>query len=66
MPIAEAVVLFGNWQPRAAGGGMQLTRRGSESSAAAHDVIVSVRADPARIDSLLGAIDFGGIGALVR
>ncbi len=66
VPTAEAVVLFGSWQPRAAGGGMQLTRRGSVSSAAAHGVIVTVRADPARIDSLLAAIDLGAIAALVR
>jgi hypothetical protein len=66
VPTAEATVLFGSWQPRAEGGGMQLARRGTVSSAAAHGVIMTVRADPARLDSLLARIDFGAIGALVR
>jgi hypothetical protein len=62
---AESIVLLGNWQPRT-GGGMQLTRRGNLSSAATHGVIVTVRADPVRIDSLFASIDFGRIAALVR
>ena len=60
----HALVLLGNWKPRAEGGlGMQ--RRGTSSSAAAHTVAVTVEADPARLDSLLSSIDFGAIAATV-
>jgi hypothetical protein len=58
----HALVLFGAWQPRAQGGVVS-QRRGTQSSAAAHAVAVNVAADPARLDSLLTSIDFGGIAA---
>jgi hypothetical protein len=58
----HALVLFGAWQPRAQGG-VASQRRGTQSSAAAHAVAVNVAADPARLDSLLTSIDFGGIAA---
>jgi hypothetical protein len=59
---AHAVFLFGAWQPRAEGG-VSATRRGNASSAAAHNFIVTVEADPGRIDSLLGSIDFSALAA---
>ena len=61
---SHALVLFGGWQPKAEGG-LVSQRRGTNSSAAAHAVAVTVDADPARLDSLLGSIDFGAIGATV-
>jgi hypothetical protein len=63
---AEVLLLYGAWQPRAEGG-VTLARRGTASSAAAHAIAVTVRADPGRIDSLLASIDFPAIAAtLVR
>jgi hypothetical protein len=62
---ARMVVLLGAWQPRD-GGGLQTTRRGTVSSAAAHSLSVTVTADPARIDSLLATIDFAAFAALTR
>lgn len=59
---ARVLLLFGAWQPRAEGG-VQSQRRGSASSAAAHALAVTVEADPARLDSLLGSIDFAAIAA---
>jgi hypothetical protein len=38
-------------------------RGGTASSAAAHAISLSVDADPGRIDSLLGSIDFAAIAA---
>jgi hypothetical protein len=62
---AEAIVLFGNWQPRQ-GGGQQPLRRGTLPPGAPHAVAVTVRADPARVDGMLGAIDLDAIAGLVR
>ncbi len=61
---AHALVLFGNWQPRD-GGGFEVQRRGTASPAAAHAIAVRVDADPSRIDSLMGSIDFGALAAIV-
>ena len=61
---AHALVLFGNWQPRD-GGGLEAQRRGTASPAAAHAIAVRVDADPSRIASLMGSIDFGALAAIV-
>lgn len=62
---AEMLVLLGGWQP-GAGGGLQVQRRGGAPAAAAHAMAVRVTADPARLDSLLDAVDFAALGALMR
>jgi len=62
---ATAVVLFGNWRPMA-GGGMQSVPRPSVASTAAHTLVVTVTADPARLDSLIGTIELGMLAGLVR
>jgi hypothetical protein len=62
---ARVLVLLGGWQPRAEGG-MQSVGRGNESSAAAHAMSVHVTADPARLDAMLAAIDFGAVAALLH
>jgi hypothetical protein len=59
---AHALMLFGAWQPRVQGG-VESLRRGAASSAAAHALVVTVDADPARLESLLGSIDVGAIAA---
>jgi hypothetical protein len=64
-PQTNVVLLFGSWQARE-NGDMQTARRGTLSSAAPHGMALSVRADPARIDSLLAAIDVDAFAALVR
>jgi hypothetical protein len=61
---AESLVLLGNWAPRLEGG-LVPARRGAASAAAAHGMAVRVRADPARLDSLLEAIDFAALAALL-
>jgi hypothetical protein len=61
---AHVVLLYGAWQPRD-GGGVTSSRRGTASAAAAH--ALSVReADPGRLDSLLGTLDFDALAALAR
>lgn len=62
---AQVVLLYGAWQPRD-GGGMTAGRRGTAPSAAAHALAVRVEADPARLDSLLGSIDFDALAAVAR
>ena len=62
---AEAIVLFGSWQPRQ-GGGQQALRRDTSPPAAPHAVSVTVRADPARVDGMLEAINLDAIAGLVR
>lgn len=61
---AHSLVLFGNWQPRD-GGGLEVRRRGTASPAAAHAIAVRTDADPARLDSLLGSIDFAALSTIV-
>jgi hypothetical protein len=62
---ATAVVLIGNWQ-RIAGGGLQSIPRTAAPSTAAHAIVVSLTADPARLDALVDSIDFGALAALLR
>jgi hypothetical protein len=59
---AHAVFLFGDWQPGEEDL-MTAGRRGTASSAAPHSLIVTVEADPGRIDELLGSIDFAALTA---
>jgi hypothetical protein len=59
------LVLLGGWRPRE-DGGLELVKRGSASSAAAHGIAVNVTADPARLDAVLSTIAFGDLAALVR
>ena len=60
----HALVLFGDWQTRE-GNILESGKRRGVSSAAAHAISVAVTADPARLDTLLAAIDFEAIAALV-
>ncbi len=60
-----AVVLIGNWR-RIAGGGLQSIPRTEAPSTAAHAIVVSVTADPARLEALVDSIDFGALAALLR
>jgi hypothetical protein len=62
---ATAVVFFGDWRPLA-NGGMQSVPRAGAASTAAHAIAVTVTADPARLDSLIGTIEFDALAALVR
>ena len=62
---ARALVLFGDWQTRE-GEILESGKRRGVSSAAAHAISVTVTADPARLDTLLAAIDFEAIAALVE
>ncbi|HUQ53874.1 MAG TPA: hypothetical protein VM692_16715 [Gammaproteobacteria bacterium] len=57
LPQAPTGWLIGGYEVVSAG------RRGSASSAAAHSLVVTVEGDPARIDSLLGSIDFPALAA---
>jgi len=61
----HALVLFGDWQVRE-GNILESGKRRGVSSAAPHAVSVTVTADPARLDTLLAAIDFEAIAALVE
>jgi len=59
---AHAAFLFGDWQPETEGL-MRAGRRGTVSSAAAHNMVVTVEAHPGRIDSLLASINFPALAA---
>jgi hypothetical protein len=61
----RALVMFGAWQERESNI-MGSRKRPDISDAAAHSVLVTVTADPARLDTLLAAIDFDAIAALVE
>ncbi len=61
----HALVLFGEWQTREENI-LESGKRRDVSSAAAHAISVTVTADPARLDTLLAAIDFEAIAALVE
>jgi hypothetical protein len=63
---ARAVTLFGSWEAAVDGRGMQIARRGTVSTAAVHGVVVTVTADPARLDSIFDAIDFDPLTELMR
>jgi len=60
----RALVLFGDWQARE-GGILESSKRRGVSSAAAHAIAVTVTADPARLDTLLAAINFEAMAELV-
>jgi hypothetical protein len=62
---AEGLVLLGAWRP-GAGDRLEAARRDGASAADAHAMVVRVTADPARLDSLLGAVDFTQLAALLR
>jgi hypothetical protein len=62
---AHVLLLYGVWESRE-GGGVMSARRGTASSAASHAMAVRVEADPGRMDSLLGTIDFAALAALSR
>jgi Skp family chaperone for outer membrane proteins len=61
----HVLVLLGGWRPRG-DGVLEVVKRGSASSAAAHAIAVNVTADPARLDTVLSTIDFDDLAALVR
>ena len=61
----HALVLFGGWRPRAAGG-LEPVRKSGISPAAAHVLTLTVTADPARLEALLSAIDLAAVAALLR
>jgi hypothetical protein len=61
---AHTLVLVGAWQPRSENG-IASQPAGSRSIAAAHAIAVDVAADPARLDSLFGSIDFSALAATV-
>ncbi len=60
----RALVLFGDWDARE-GSILKSSKRRGVLPAAAHAISVTVTADPARLDTLLAAIDFEAMAALV-
>jgi len=62
---AHALLLFGRWRPRAAGG-VESDFSGDASPAVASAVAIHVIADPGRLDALLAGIDLGAIAGLLH
>lgn len=61
---AHTLVLLGAWQPQSENGiASQLASK--SAIAAAHAIAVDVAADPARLESLFGSIDFSALAATV-
>jgi len=61
---AHALLLFGRWRPRAAGG-VESDFSGDASPAVASAVAIHAIADPGRLDALLAGIDLSAIAALL-
>ena len=61
---AHAEILMGLWRPVASGGFASMSREGVSPSAA-HTILIRVDADPGRIESTFGAIDFTALAKLV-
>jgi len=61
---SEATVLFGRWRPTP-GGFLGLVASGQVPANAVHGLSVHVVADRDRLESMLAAIDFAGLGGLV-
>ena len=61
---AHTLVLLGAWQPRS-DNGIASQLAGKSAIAAAHAMAIDVAADPARLESLLGSIDFSALAAAV-
>lgn len=57
----HALVLFGQWESRADGGGPKAARRGGAPVTAVHALSVSVYADESRLTAMLNAIDFASL-----
>jgi hypothetical protein len=60
----RTLVMFGDWEERESN--ILGSKKRDVSDAAAHAILVTVTADPARLDTLLAAIDFDAIAALVE
>jgi hypothetical protein len=59
---AHTLVLIGAWQPRSENG-IASQQAGTSSIAAAYAIAIDVAADPARLESLFGSIDFDALAA---
>lgn len=60
----HALVLFGQWDPRAEGGSPKVVQRAGMPVLAAHALSVSVYAEESRLPQLMDAIDFAGLAEL--